>query len=144
MAATEEGKREMAKAKSKTTFMVADGAGGMVKVRDRRFEEGDWPIRFDVPSEQADTWLQYFSAECNKRSWGCSSVGQLQAKENSGSITVNSGSPERPQLAVVWERKRGGPIQVRARSAGTPEFPLDQANELFRQVNERSATCATA
>ncbi len=143
MAATEEGKREMAKAKSKTTIMVADGAGGMVKVRDRRFEEGDWPIRFDVPSEQADTWLQYFSAECNKRSWGCSSVGQLQAKENSGSITVNSGSPERPQLAVVWERKRGGPIQVRARSAGTPEFPLDQANELFRQVNERSATCAT-
>ncbi len=134
----------MAKAKSKAVIMGADGAGGMVQVQDRRFEGGDWPIRFEVPNEQADTWLQYFSAECKRRGWGCMSFGQHEAKENSGSITVNTGAAGgQPQLAVVWERKRGGPIGVRARSAGTPEFPLDQANELFRQVNERCATRAT-
>ena len=30
----------MAKAKSKATIMVADGAGGMTQVEDRRFREG--------------------------------------------------------------------------------------------------------
>lgn len=134
--------KEGTKAKSKATVMVADGAGGMAQVQDRRFEAGDWPIRFEVPKAQADTWLQYFSAECAKRGWSCASFGQLQAKENSGSITVNTGGPGQPQLAVVWDRKREGPIKVRARSAATPEFPLDQANELFRQVNERSGAAA--
>lgn len=128
----------MAKAKSKATIMTADGDGGMAQIQDKRFEAGDWPIRFDVPKEQADTWLQYFSAECARRGWNCASFGQLEAKENSGSITVNTGGSGQPQLAVVWDRKRGGPIKVRARSAGTPEFSLDEANELFRQVNESS------
>ena len=113
----------MAKAKPKAKIMVADGAGGMVQVQDRRFEAGDWPIRFDVPKEQADTWLRYFNAECERRGWSSSSIGQLEARENSGSITVNTGGAGKPQLAVVWERKRGGPIKVRARSAGVPEFP---------------------
>ena len=36
----------MAKAKSKAKFLVADGAGGMVPVQDRRFEQGNWPISF--------------------------------------------------------------------------------------------------
>jgi hypothetical protein len=118
--------------------MAADSAGGMAQVQDRRFEAGDWPICFDVPNEQADTWLQYLSAECGRRGWNCTSFGQLEAKENSGSITVNGGGPGQPQLAVVWERKRGSPIKVRARSAGPPEFPLDEASEFFRQVNESS------
>jgi hypothetical protein len=133
----------MARAKSKAIIMTADGAGGMAQVQDRRFEQGDWPIRFEVPVEQADTWLQYISAECQKRGWSTCGIAQLEAKENSGSITVNTSGTGQPQLAVVWERKRGGPIKVRARSAGTPQFPLDQANELFQQVNERSGAGAT-
>ena len=128
----------MAKSKSKAIIMAADGAGGMAQVQDKRFEAGDWPIQFEVPKEQADTWLQYFSAECARREWNCTSFGQLEAKANSGSITVNTGGPGQPQLAVVWDRKRGSPIKVKARSAGTPEFPLDEANGLFRQVNESS------
>ncbi len=124
--------------------MAADSAGEMTQVQDRRFEKtSDWPVRFEVPKEQADTWLQYFSAECAKRGWSCTSFGQLESKENSGSITVNTGGAEQPQLAVVWERKRGGPIKVQARSGATSEFSLDQANELFRQVNERSRAAAT-
>jgi hypothetical protein len=34
----------MAKSKSKAIFSVADGAGGMMEMKDRRFEKGDWPI----------------------------------------------------------------------------------------------------
>ncbi len=134
----------MAKAKSKATIMVADGFGGMMPVQDRRFEPPfDWPIRFEVAREQADTWLQYFSVECERRGWSSGGIGQLEAKENSGSITVNTGAAGQPQLVVVWERKRGGPIKVRARSAGTSDFPLAQAQELFEQVNQRCLAGAT-
>jgi hypothetical protein len=127
----------MVRRKSKATIMVADGAGGMAKVQDRRFENGDWPIRFVVPKEQADTWLRYFDAECGRRGWSSSGIGQLEAPENSGSITVSSGGPGSPQLAVVWDRKRDGPINVRAGSAGTPEFAVTDAQELFDQTNNR-------
>jgi hypothetical protein len=101
----------MTKTKSKAIITAADGAGAMTQVKDRRFEAGDWPIRFEVPKEQADIWPQYFLAECEKRGWSCMSCEQLEAKENIGSITVNTGSAEQPQLAVVWDRKRGGPIK---------------------------------
>src|SRR5947209_2900911 len=113
------GRLQMAKAKSKATAMVADGAGGLMQVPDRRFEPpGDWLIRFEVPREHADIWLKYLYAECHRRRWSSGGIGQMEARENSGSITVNTGGPDQPQLAVVWELKRGGPIKVRARSSG--------------------------
>jgi hypothetical protein len=33
----------------------------MMEVKDRRFEDGDWPIKFEVPVEQerADRWPRY-------------------------------------------------------------------------------------
>jgi hypothetical protein len=127
----------MAKAKSKGKFMVADGAGGLTQVADRRFEVGDWPIQFEVPKDQADVWFRYINAECGRRGWSSSQIAQLEARENSGSMTINSGGPGNPQLAVVWERRRGGLIKVRARPAGTPEFAVAEAEELFRQANER-------
>lgn len=133
----------MAKAKSKATILVTDGAGGMAKVPDRRFEACDWPIRVDVPREQADSWLKYFYAQCEKRRWSSSGIGQFEARENSGSITVNSGGADNRQLAVVWERKLAGPLQVRARSAGVPEFPLTDAREFFDRVNEQCRSGAT-
>lgn len=132
----------MVRRKSKATIMVADGGGGLAKVQDRRFEIGDWPIRFIVPTEQADTWFRYFNAECGRRGWSSSGIGQLEARENSGSITVSSGGPGSPQLAVVWDWKRDGPINIRARSAGTPEFAITHAQELFDQTN-RCRTRAT-
>jgi hypothetical protein len=135
----------MAKAKSKAIVMVADGAGGMVQVQDRRFESaGNWQVSFEVPREQADTWLRYFYEECARRGWSSGSINQLEARENSGSITVNTGGPGEPQLGVVWERKRGGSIKVRARSPGTPAFPLAQLQELFAHVNERCRAGITA
>jgi hypothetical protein len=135
MAAAE--KPHMVRRKSKATIMVADDTGGMAKVQDRRFENADWPVRFVVPKEQADTWLRYFHAECERRGWSSNGIGQLEARENSGSITLSSGGPGNPQLALVWDRKRDGPINVRARSAGTPEFAIAHAQELFDQTNNR-------
>src|SRR6266849_3705901 len=128
----------MAKAKPKAIISMADGAGGLAQVQDRRFETGEWPISFEIPKEQAEDWFDYFRAECEKRGWASSSIKQMESKENSGSITVNTTGAELRQLALVWERKRGGPIKIRARSAGTPDFPLDEAKDLFEQVNARS------
>jgi hypothetical protein len=134
----------MVKAKSKANVMVTDGDGGMVPVQDRRFDKmADWLIHFEVPKAQADTWLQYFDAECAKRGWSRGSMRQIDARENSGSITVTTGDAGTPQLAVVWERKRAGALNVRARSAGTSEFSLVDARALFELVNERCQSGAT-
>jgi len=133
----------MAKAKTKAVVMVADGTGGLVQVEDQRFVAAGWPINFEVPTEQADNWLTYLTAECGKRGWSGGGISQMEAKENSGSITFNDRTGQQ-RLEVVWERKRGGPIKVRARPVGTPSLPLDEANELFKQVNARSAAGETA
>ena len=55
----------MVKRKPKAILSVADGAGGMMEVKDRRFENGGWPIKFEVPveQEQADRWPRYLSAD---------------------------------------------------------------------------------
>lgn len=44
----------MVKKKSKAVILVPDGTGGMSRVEDRRFEEGDWPIQFEVVEKFAD------------------------------------------------------------------------------------------
>ena len=54
----------MGKAKPKATLMVAGADGGLVQLQDRRFVADKWPIQVEVPKEQAETWLQYLSAEC--------------------------------------------------------------------------------
>jgi hypothetical protein len=107
----------MAKRKSRAEVMVADGAGGMVKVEDRRFDRSDWPIRFEIPPEhkQADRWTRYLRAECEHRGWSVSSLGQLERAENSGTITVTGNG--KPQLEIVWEHKREGALNIRARLA---------------------------
>src|SRR5262249_29499831 len=94
---------EMAKAKLKTTLMVADSAGGLIPVADHRFEAGKWPIQIEVPKERADSWLQYLSAECVRRGWSGRGVTQLERRENSGSHTIQTGPADQPQIDVVWE-----------------------------------------
>lgn len=127
----------MTKRRSRAILMTADGAGRMVRLEDRRFEGGTWPIQFEVPEDRADTWFQYLSAECTERGWGYGTLQQVGAKENSGSTTVSKpggGS----QLVIAWERKLHRPLRLRARSCGTSEFPLDEARELFTQVGKQS------
>ncbi|HXZ00086.1 MAG TPA: hypothetical protein VEI03_08800 [Stellaceae bacterium] len=126
----------MAKSKPKAVVMVPDGSGGVTAVKDRRFEQGDWPIQLDIPREHADTWLRYLQWECGKRGWNVNSLSQLEARENSGSINIAT-SVDQCALGVVWERKRDGPMKVRARSSGAPEFSLAEMREFFNHVDGR-------
>jgi hypothetical protein len=133
----------MAKSKSKTIFSVADGAGGMMEVKDRRFEKGDWPIKFDVPveQEQADRWPRYLSAACHRRGWSSSGHGQIERAENSGSITITANG--QPQLDITWERKRDRPMKVRARLASQSHLSLTEAGQFFEEVNESCRSAVT-
>jgi hypothetical protein len=123
--------------KPKANVMVADGAGGMVKIEDRRFDQGHWPIRFEVPAEndQADRWFRYVNAECRRRGWSAASLGQLDRAENSGTLNINP-SPGKPPIEGVWERQRDGPIKVRARGDFSAELSLAQAEQFFWLINE--------
>ena len=134
--------RKMAKAKSKATIMVADGAGGMMKVSDRRFETEGWPVEFDVPIDVAETWFRYVSAEIEKRGWSQNSLSQHERRENSGTITVRMSSGAE-QFSIVWERKLDGPIRVRARFDQTQGAPPINLNEFFEQLNQKSQQAIT-
>ena len=59
----------------------------------------------------------------------------MEPSENSGSITVNTGA-NKPQLAIAWERERGGAMRVRARSV-RPRIPPSEVREFLDQVNDR-------
>jgi hypothetical protein len=134
---------EMVKRKPRAEIRVADGAGRMMQIEDRRFEKGNWPIALEVPTEQeqADRWLRYFGAECDKRGWTVSGLGQLERAENSGTFIVTGLG--KPLLDVVWERRRDGPLKVRARPALSSEFPLREAQQFFDQVSQACRSGAT-
>src|SRR5438067_314105 len=121
----------MAKAKSKAVVKVPDGQGSMTPVTDHRFDQGAWSIRLNVPSARASTWMQYFSAECTKRDWSSTGTSQIEASENSGSLTVTAGTTG--QIVIAWERKPDGPLRIRAKS----ELALTQAKDLFEVTEAR-------
>ncbi len=126
----------MTRSKSKAVITAADGAGGMKQIHDRRFEKGEWPIRFVIEDPRhADNWLKYLSSECTARGWNSGGIAQLNATENSGSQTVHMGAAAaESELVIVWERKRNGPLVLRARTVG--QFPLSVAQELLERVSE--------
>ncbi len=133
----------MRKRKSKAQLFAADGSGGMAEIHDYRFEQAEWPIRFLVPKERADTWFLYLAAECGRRQWNSSSFGQLQSNENSGTITITADATRNLQLGIIWERKRGGPIHLRARSVGTTTFLDSDASALFEHVDQLARAATT-
>lgn len=57
--------------------------------------------------------------------------------ENSGTININAGNMQKPQLAVVWERRRGRAMQVHARFAREPGLPFVETQEFFERINEQ-------
>lgn len=126
----------MVRSKPKSIFMVADGAGGMMKVTDLRFERGPWPITFEVPVEQgeAERWTRYLTVECERRGWTVASIGQIERAENSGTITVSANG--RPQLEMTWERKRLGPMKVKVRSAAGSYLSKSAAKQFCKKVNK--------
>ncbi len=64
-------------------------------------------------------------------------MSQIDARENSGSISINTGVADKPQLAVVWERRRGGGLMVRARYVGGAALAVEELQALFDGVNEQ-------
>jgi hypothetical protein len=126
----------MIRRKSKAIISVRDGIGGMSQVIDHRFRTGSWPIQFDVQMPGADSWMQYFSSACLKKGWATSGIGQPGPKENSGCQTISKG-PGQPQLAIAWDRRRGGRLLVKAASVGTPDFDLAEARAFLDEVTDR-------
>ena len=57
----------MAKRKPRAEIRVPDGTGGMVQLRDHRFEN-DWHAELQVSTENADSWMRYLSATLGARS----------------------------------------------------------------------------
>ena len=136
--------KQTTKSKSKAVVLVPDGSGGMRQVQDNRFEQGDWPIRFDVPIDQAEAWLQSLYAECGRRNWHCGGIGQIGERENSGGITVNTSGGE--QLTIIWERKRSGPCNKRwtgpsGRSIPGPLSPLASPSASMNQSRTSDTSC---
>src|SRR2546430_6926516 len=122
----------MKKRKSRAIIFSRTNDGGMASIEDRRFQPGEWRVRFEVPADEADTWLQHLSAECRKRNWPCSNFAAMEAKENSGTLTVRTDNAQQGELMIVWERPRNGPLRVRARPQDT--FPTSVMEELFERV----------
>jgi hypothetical protein len=126
----------MARKKSKAQLMVADGAGGMMTLEDRRFDKGEWPITFEIPieGEEAERWGRHLSWGCYDWGWSSSSFGQVERRENSGTITITEDGA--PQIDIVWERKRDGPLKAKARLATTSRVSLSEAERFFREIND--------
>jgi len=135
----------MAKRKIQSRFHVADGAGGLVPVEDRRFESGQWPVCTEIPAELCDDWFAHLDAECSDRGWSNCGVVQLDPSENSGSSVICSGVPgQSPALEMIWDRAREGPLRIQARPAGTPPMDLQFVMELLDAVRSRCEAGTTA
>src|SRR5215212_1755027 len=128
----------MPKKKSGAQIHVADGAGGMRQVADLRFEAGEWPIELVVPANDAESWMAHLDAEAEERGWYPSSFSQLEATENSGTLSVHTANGPAPAtLDIVWERPRSKDLRLRARPSGDPTLPLDVARDFINSVSER-------
>jgi hypothetical protein len=133
----------MVRKKATLQITVADATGGKMKLEDRRFEKGDWPISFEIPlaDEQAERWSRYLKWECHKRGWSPSSIGQLDRQENSGTITVTGDGA--PKLDIVWEHSRDDALKVRARVAAASRLSIDDAEQFFCDINNGCSAAVT-
>ena len=128
----------MPKKKPEFEVRVASGTGEMVPVVDHRFDGGGWPFSFEVVGDEANTWLEYFSTECAKRGWSCSGIGELAAEQNNGTLTVRPQTGSEPLLDLVWKRKRGGALAVRARASVGSALSKQEVSDL---LDKTSSNC---
>ncbi|MBC7945482.1 MAG: hypothetical protein H7X91_09540 [Burkholderiales bacterium] len=128
----------MPKQKSSAEIHIADGEDGMRAVVDLRFEAGEWPIEFVVPKKDADSWMAHLRSEIEERGWNSGGLSQLEAAENSGTLSVyTANGPNPPTLHIVWERRRGAALRVKAHPDGNPTLSLDLAREFINAANQR-------
>jgi len=128
----------MPRQKSSAQINVADGAGGMRPVVDLRFEADEWPIDIVIPQQDAEKWMAHLSAETEERGWSQSSFSQLDAAENSGTLSISTANGPSPStLEVIWEKQRGAALRLRARPSGDPVLPLGVAKGLIEATSAR-------
>ena len=131
----------MSKQKSSTQIHVTDGAGGMRQLSDLRFDTNEWPIAHVIPAQHAETWMAHLGAEIEERGWNSSSLSQLDAVENSGTLSVHTANgPSPATLDIAWERLRGKELKLRARPSGSPVLPLNVAHDFIDAVGTRMRT----
>ena len=82
----------MAKQKPSAKIRVADGEGGLRSVSDHRFDDDTWLVEQDISAHQAAAWMAHLHAEMEMRGWNSSGISQLDADENSGSLSVHAGT----------------------------------------------------
>ncbi len=129
--------------KKSAMVLLAGTHGGMREIVDHRFDKDEWPISVTVAANQhADLWFAYLSSEAQARGWSSGGTKQLDAEENSGSYSVHTtAGAEYSELAIVWERKRKGPLLLRARVIGS--LPLSEAQELIDLATTKCRTGTT-
>jgi hypothetical protein len=75
--------------------------------------------------------MQYFHAVCEERGWSAGGISRHERREDSGTFAIT-----KTQMVlghVVWERKRGGAMRIRARSESS-EAPLSELQACFDQI----------
>jgi hypothetical protein len=90
----------MRRSKPKAKLKVADGAGGLLEVVDRRFDRVEWPISFQVPAAEAENWFHYLQFECERRGWSSAGMSQLQSRQNSGSLMLLDAGVEKLSVGI--------------------------------------------
>lgn len=126
----------MAKHRIIATTLIADGKARLVEAPDLRFDQGDWPIEFDVESEHADEWFAQFRHVCSQRKWSGGGTTELDSTENSGTWIVREREGGQPPVAImIWERGRDALLKIKVRPG--PALGMDGVNELLQGVNER-------
>jgi hypothetical protein len=114
---------------------VADGVGGMRPVNDLRFDTGSWSIQLAISPKDAESWFAHLYAEINERGWQSSGISQLDATENSGSLSVYKAAER--ALDIVWEKARSKKLVVRVRPADDLPSTLRLTEEFIASVKER-------
>jgi hypothetical protein len=118
-------------------ILVADGAGGVRRVRDLRFESGAWPIELRVTARRAALWMSYLDAECESRGYPTTGLSQLDPAENSGSMSIQLAvGAKAPSIEVMWERDRDQALLVRARPAGDPPPALADVRGILAAITK--------
>src|SRR5579863_5260034 len=128
----------MARQKSGARISVADGAGGVRAVEDHRFDEGPWPIQLRVAAQDAEAWMAHVNAETTVRGWSSATLGQQDAGQNSGSLTLHLAAGQTgPTIEIAWEKDRNARMDVRLRSGGEPPPALALVWEFVRAIDDR-------
>ena len=85
--------------------------------------------------------MAHLNAEAEERGWNSSSFSQLNASENSGTLSVHTATgPSPATLDIVWERLRAKELRLRARPSGDPVLSLAVAHEFIDAIGARVRT----